>query len=182
MHYVSNQRSYGSLFIRFTLDLYAPFMGIMFSGLCVCSSIRLSRFRLKFLVKVVFDEVEVTCSLWYDLSTLDAKLKFLPHFPGPLNMENDSASGASVYYGHSLVKIYYACVSKWINFGTKSRREAKDTKRVFTLKSKTKLTMWLRSEVNSLKIVIINTCLFNKWTIYIKDHIVFIEKYKLIFH
>ena len=44
-------------------EFYAPFMGIVFSGLCigasVRSSVRLSRFRLKFLVEVVFDEVEV---------------------------------------------------------------------------------------------------------------------------
>ena len=57
--------------------------GIMFSGLCirplvrssvrssVCSFVRLSRFRLKFLVKVVFD---------------------------PLYIENESTSGASVYF------------------------------------------------------------------------------------
>ena len=40
-------------------DIYAPFMGIMFSGLCMCLFVRLSRFRLKFLVTVVFDEIEV---------------------------------------------------------------------------------------------------------------------------
>ena len=28
---------------------------------------------------------------------------FLPHFHGPLNMENDNADGASVYFGHILV-------------------------------------------------------------------------------
>ena len=27
----------------------------------------------------------------------------MPHFHGPLNIENDSADGASVYYGHVLV-------------------------------------------------------------------------------
>mgnify|MGYP007077659167 CR=1 FL=1 len=41
----------------------APFMDIMFSGLCVClsvrSSFRLLHFRLKFLVMVVFDEAKI---------------------------------------------------------------------------------------------------------------------------
>ena len=48
-------------------------------------------------------ETLYTCSLWYDLSNFNSKLKFWPQFHGPLNIENYSASGASVYYGHILV-------------------------------------------------------------------------------
>ena len=52
-----------SLLSLSTINFYAPFMGLMFSSLCirafVCSSVRLSRFRLKFFVEVIFDEVEV---------------------------------------------------------------------------------------------------------------------------
>ena len=44
-----------------------------------------------------------TCSLRYDLSNFNAKLEILPEFHGPLNIENDSASGAFVYWGHILV-------------------------------------------------------------------------------
>ena len=51
-------------------DVYAPFMGIMFSGLCVCSfvwssirSLIRSCFSLTFLVEVVFDQVEIR-SIW----------------------------------------------------------------------------------------------------------------------
>ena len=48
-------------------------------------------------------ETKYTCSLWYDLSNFNSKLKFWPQFHGPLNIENDCASRASVYYGHILV-------------------------------------------------------------------------------
>ena len=56
-------------------------------------------------MKLKFNQLETkyTCSLWYDLSNLNAELELWPPFHGPLNMENDSASGASVYYGHILV-------------------------------------------------------------------------------
>ena len=53
-------------FTLFTLEFgitvntfYAPFMDIMFSGLCVRPFVHLSRFMLKFLVEVFFDEVEI---------------------------------------------------------------------------------------------------------------------------
>ena len=39
--------------------------------------------------------------IWF--FNFNAKLDILPQFHGPLNIENDSASGASVYYGHILV-------------------------------------------------------------------------------
>ena len=63
------------------------------------------------MVEAVFDEVDVqstwniyyTCSLWYGLSNFNAKSEFLSHFHGPLNIENDSADGATVYWGHILV-------------------------------------------------------------------------------
>ena len=51
-----------SLFSLSTINFYAPFMIILFSSLCirafVRSVVRLSLFRLKFLVEVVLDEVE----------------------------------------------------------------------------------------------------------------------------
>ena len=98
------------IFIHF----YVRFMGIMFSGLCFRLSVRasvcLSRFRLKFLVQVVLDEVEVqwTSSLVHMFLRiwsfkLNAKLEILPHFHGPLNIENDNADWPSVYFGHILV-------------------------------------------------------------------------------
>ena len=43
---------------------------------------------------------QYTCSLWHDLSNFNAKLEVLSDFNGPLNIENDSADGASVYWGH----------------------------------------------------------------------------------
>ena len=56
--------------------------------LFVHPSVRSSVFRLKFLVKVVFDEVEDQTNwnlvrmfpTWYDLSNFNAKLDFLPNF------------------------------------------------------------------------------------------------------
>ena len=84
-----------------------------------------------------------TCSLWYDLSYLNAWLEFWPQFHSPLNIENDSASGESVYWGHVLVLytfvihyspfimfshfswfiifltiiLYSSCLSSWIVIG-----------------------------------------------------------------
>ena len=46
----------------------------------------------------------------YDLSHFNAKLKFLPHFHSTLDIENDSADGASLYYGHILVFILVFCL------------------------------------------------------------------------
>ena len=37
------------------------------------------------------------------LSHFNAKLEFLSKFNDQLNIENDSADGASVYYGHIIV-------------------------------------------------------------------------------
>ena len=75
-------------------------------------SVRLFRSSLKFLIKVVFNEVEVQ-STWnlvymlliYGFSNFNAKLEFWCQFHGPLAMENDSASEASVYFRHILVFI-----------------------------------------------------------------------------
>ena len=44
---------------KLTMHDYALFMGIIFSGLCVRSFVRLCCFRLNFVGEVVFDEVEV---------------------------------------------------------------------------------------------------------------------------
>ena len=63
------------------------------------------------MVEVVLDEVEIQstwnlihmCSLWYDLSNFTAKLKILPNFHGPLNIENDCTDGKSMYLWHILV-------------------------------------------------------------------------------
>ena len=38
-------------------------------------------------------------------SNFNAKLEFLPYFHGPLNIENDSADGASVYSGH--IRVFF---------------------------------------------------------------------------
>ena len=48
-------------------------------------------------------ETYYTCTLWYDISNFNAKLEILPDFHGPLNIENNSVDGASVYVGHTLV-------------------------------------------------------------------------------
>ena len=44
-------------------------------------------------MKLKSNQIETwyTCSLWYDLSNLKAKLDFWPQFHGPLNIENESA-------------------------------------------------------------------------------------------
>ena len=93
-------------------DFYAPFMGIMFSGLCVRPSVP---FQVKVLVKI-FGRGSF-CWSWSPINLklskhvpynmifliLMPKLEILSHFYGPLNIENDSADGASVYWGHILV-------------------------------------------------------------------------------
>ena len=56
-------------------------------------------------------ETKYTCAVSYDLFNFNAKLVFLPQFHGQLNTENDSASGASVYYGHILVRLCFSSTS-----------------------------------------------------------------------
>ena len=79
--------------------------------------VRSSRFRLKILVMVVFDEVEdqSTWNLVHMFPMIwsfnfNAKLEIFPHFHGPLNIENYSADEASVYWGHILVLFYFYSV------------------------------------------------------------------------
>ena len=78
----------------------------------MCPSVRLYRFRLKFFGQGSF---------WWSWRPINLKLSthvpydmiflfFLPQFHGPLNIENDSASGASVYLGHILVCEYFGCM------------------------------------------------------------------------
>ena len=54
----------------------------------------------------------------YDMifSNFNAKLETLPLFPGPLNIENDTADGAYVYYGHILVKSSIIDKAVWSHY------------------------------------------------------------------
>ena len=68
-------------------------------------SVRLFLFRLKFLVEVVCPtNLKITTNVPYDMifRILMPKLEISPHFHGQLNIENDSADGWSVYWGHIL--------------------------------------------------------------------------------
>ena len=83
------------------------------------------QFQVKVLVKVFGQG-----SFWWSWSPINLKLSkhvpydmiflismpnkglFLPHFHGPLNIENDNAVGASVYLGHILV-----CLSNVVVIG-----------------------------------------------------------------
>ncbi len=75
----------------------------------VCPSVLL--LVIKFMVEVVFDEVEIQstwnlvhmCSSWYDLLNFTAKLKILPNFHSQLNIENDCTDGKSMYLWPFLV-------------------------------------------------------------------------------
>lgn len=83
----------------------------------VCSCFLLSRIWFMFLVKVVFDEVEVQsswssiCCLWYYLSNVNAKVLFWPQFQGKLNIEVDSESRASMNDGQILVSSHFDIIS-----------------------------------------------------------------------
>ena len=87
----------------------------------VCPSVHLSNLSLKFwsrgfLMRLKSNEFETlyTCSLWYDLSNFNTKLEFWPQFHIQMNIENDSMSGPSEYYGHILVLFYQREIILWI--------------------------------------------------------------------
>ena len=111
---------------------YGPFIGIMFSGLCVRLSVRSSVLpssvhpSVPLQVKVFGQgsfwwswspiNLKLSTHVPYDMIFLILKLEIFPHFYGPLNIENDSADEASVYYGHvlfvNLILINYGNIKK----------------------------------------------------------------------